>query len=103
SIFIVLLYASCSIFEKNERQLAQFYAGNGDKIEIYFVTLGATTNDVIQVRRIKAGRKSEILKAFEKYNFLESSRMLNDSMLQLIVCDTGYSKTKSDTIILSIK
>ncbi|HMH33657.1 MAG TPA: hypothetical protein VK543_11535 [Puia sp.] len=78
---------------------------NGEIIRIYYVGLGATTKDVIQVRKIASNQKDKLLKVFEKYNYLLSSRILNDTSLQLLLSDTGYHNynNKVDTILVNIK
>jgi hypothetical protein len=45
------------------------------------VSLGATTNDVMQVRK---SHNSTPIWVSEKYDYLESSTLLNDTLLQLV-------------------
>jgi len=44
------------MFEKDEKLLKEHVKSNGEKIGIYYVGLGATTNDVIQVRKEGQGK-----------------------------------------------
>ncbi|MCB0716007.1 MAG: hypothetical protein R2796_04950 [Chitinophagaceae bacterium] len=101
SIF-TLSITSCTLFPKEETLLAKCKKSNGEVIKIYFVSLGATTNDVIQVRR---ANESTPIKVFENYNYLTSAKLLNDTSLQLILTDTAYhdSNRKSDTVIVNVK
>jgi hypothetical protein len=99
-IILGLLIQSCTMFKKDEKLLAEHQKSNGEKIKVFYVGLGATTNDVIQVR--KANQESPI-KVFEKYNYLESSMLVNDTLLQLVLNDTGYFKNKPDTFTVNIK
>jgi len=103
TIFIIILsIQGCTMFDKDERLLSEHNKINGEKIEIYYVGLGATTNDVIQVR--KSGSQ-KLLWVSDKYNYLKSSALLNDSSLQLVLSDTGYHNynNKQDTIFVNIK
>lgn len=102
-IFIVgLSIQGCTMFDKDERLLSKHRKNNGEKIEIFYVGLGATTNDVIQVRESSS---QKLFWVSDKYNYLKSSALLNDSSLQLVVSDTGYHNydNKPDTILVNIK
>ena len=101
-LLVVSVFNSCNIFEKDERILAEHQRSNGEKIKIYYVSLGATTNDVIQVRKTSQDKP---LWVSDGYNYLGNSKLINDTSLQLIVSDTGYNNynNKSDTIFVHIK
>jgi hypothetical protein len=99
-ITLVLLMHSCTMFEKDEKLLAEHQKSNGEKIKILYVGLGATTNDVIQVRK---SNQELPIKVFEKYNYLESSKLINDTSLQIVLNDTGYYQNKPDTFIVDVK
>jgi hypothetical protein len=43
-------------------------------------------NDVIQVRK---ANQEKPLWVNEKYNYLESSKLINDTSLQIVLSDTG--------------
>jgi len=97
---IVLFIQGCTMFEKDEKLLGEHQKSNGEKIKIFYVGLGATTNEVIQVRK---ENQHTPLKVFEKYNFLESSKLVNDTTLQIVLNDTGYFKNKADTFFINVK
>ena len=101
-LIITLSIHGCSLFEKDETLLAEHKKGNGEKIKIYHIGVGATSKDVIHVR--KSSSKTPIW-VNDKYNFLESSKLINDSILQLILSDTGYHNlnNKLDTIDVNVK
>ena len=101
-IAIILFSQGCTLFEKDEKVLGEHKKSNGEKIKIYYVGLGATTNDVMQVRK---SNQSSPLWVSEKYNYMESSKLINDTSLQLILSDTGYhnQKIKLDTIYVNVK
>lgn len=99
--FILILMNSCIYPEMEETLLAEHSLVNGKKVRIYFISPGATAQDVIQIRE-KGNDK--IIANFEKYNYLKSSMLENDSTLKLVVSDTGYQKNpKFDTLLLKLK
>src|SRR5690349_12701963 len=102
TIAILLFSQGCTIFEKDETLLAEYKKSNGEKIKIYYVGLGATTSDVIQVR--KANQKKPLWVS-DKYNCLRSSKLTNDTSLQIVLTDTGYHNysNKVDTILVNVK
>lgn len=102
TIIFFLFIQGCTLFKKDETLLAEHKKYNGEKIKIYYVGLGATTNDVIQIRK---GNQEKPLWVSDKYNFMESSKLINDTLLQLILSDTGFHnyKNKLDTLIINVK
>ncbi|WP_147313953.1 hypothetical protein [Deminuibacter soli] len=101
-ILTTLIIQSCSLFEKDERLLTEHTTSNGQKIEIYYVGLGATTNDVIQVR--KSGLKKPVWIS-DKYNCLKASDLINDISLRLVLTDTGFNNytNKADTLLVDVR
>lgn len=101
-IVVIFIANGCNLFDKNERLLAEHQKSNGEKIKIYYVSLGATTNDVIQVR--KSNQDSSIW-AIDKYNYLKSSKLISDTILQMVLSDTGFNNNsnKYDTVIVKVK
>jgi hypothetical protein len=101
TLLTILLIQGCAMFDKEESLLAEHTKANGEKIKIYYVGLGATTNDVIQVKK---SNKNEPLWVSDKYNCLISSMLVNDSTLQMILSDTSYhNNTKMDTLIVNVR
>ncbi len=99
--FALLILYGCNLFEKDERLLAEHLRKNGEKINIYYVSLGATTNDVIQVRK---SNKDSVVWAEDKYNYLKDSKLINDTALQMVLTDTGTNfKNELDTVNIRIK
>jgi hypothetical protein len=100
-VFSFFLFG-CSIFPKQEILLAKHQKLNGEELGIYHVSMGATTNDVIQVRRVN---QNKILWVSENYNCLKHSILISDSILQLVLTDTGFNNYSNviDTINVSVK
>ena len=101
-ILISLIIQGCNLFSNDEKLLAEHIQANGNKIKIYYVSLGATTNDVLQVR--KDGKDTPIWVS-DKYNFVASSKLIDDTLLVLVLSDTGYlnKNNKFDTVLVNVK
>jgi hypothetical protein len=99
-IFMILILG-CNIFPKREILLVEHKQISGDEIRIYQISMGATTNDVIQVRN----NQNKVLWASENYNCLKNSILISDSVLLLTLTDTGYNNydNKIDSIRVKIK
>lgn len=102
-IFLIMVFMqACTFFKKDEKLLNQHNKANGEEIKILYVGLGATTNDVIQVRKTMP---DTLLWVSDKFNYLKSSELIGDTSLRLILSDTGYNNynNKIDTIFVNIK
>ena len=101
ALFIILLIQGCTFFEKDETLLAEHKRSNGERIGVYYVGIGATTSDVIQVRKIANDKPIWVS---DKYNCLKSSSLINDTYLQLVLTDTGFNNynNKLDTISVNL-
>ena|SRR5689334_13686822 len=102
-IFIFVL-TCCKLFERDERVLTKHILPDGSFINISYVGTGATTNDVIQILTRTTPNNYRVLKSYD-HNFLEKSELINDSMLRVIMTDTGFHNYKRafDTVIVNIK
>lgn len=102
AVLVIVFSQGCTMFEKDETLLAEHTKSNGEKIKIYYVGLGATTSDVIQVRK---ANQDKPLWVNDEYNYMKSSMLINDSSLQIVLSDTGYhnNNNKLDTIIINVK
>jgi len=80
--------------------LSSYTTSGGDKFSIYFVDMGATTKEVIQVRSSKVLANNGVIAIFEK-NFLRESKLIGDTMLLLIVKDSGSFKQDSEWVRLN--
>lgn len=100
-VLVFFLLEACNDI-KEEKLLASHKLKNGGGIGIYYVGVGATANENIQVRR---GGKNSPIWFTEKYDTLLSSKLINDSSLELILAAKGiYDKPlKADTLLVDIK
>jgi hypothetical protein len=99
-LLVAILLVACNFFPKDETLIASHKTSNGQRINIYFVALGATTEDVIQIRKANPDR---LLKAYE-HNYLIESKIINSSTLRIILSDTAVNGMSSriDTFLLNI-
>jgi hypothetical protein len=98
-VYILTTISECNLYEKQERLLKTIPIGNESLINIYFIDMGATTEETIQVR-IKYPSKDENVLTNFKRNYLDNARLINDSSLLITTKDTG--SLIIDTTILSI-
>jgi|SRR6185437_545330 len=97
--FMLLLF-SCNLYENNDRLLSSYTTSKGDKISIYFVDMGATTKEVIQVRSSKDLRNNGVIANFPK-NYLQESKLINDTVLYVVLTDSGSIKKDTEWVKLN--
>lgn len=107
SYLIAALVALSACFsplpEVEKKELANVAISTGN-YKILYVAGNATTQNVIQVVRISKDSKQVVLKNYERYNALDSYRILNNSSLQLILRDTiSYLGNRPDTFLLKLE
>lgn len=91
------------MFEVTEISLASHPVKSGDyTVEIKYVAAGATTEDVMQVRRVHNNGKVDIVKNIQGYNDLIYSYLRGDSVLYMMIRDTGYYKGFPDTLVVKL-
>jgi hypothetical protein len=95
----IFLFLSCNLQEDGEKLLSSFTTSKGAKVEIYYVDMGATTKQTIQVRSSLVFINKGVLANFD-HNYLEESKLLNDSMLLLILKDSG--SVAQDSLVFNI-
>jgi len=90
-----------SLFPNNEKLLSQIKVNNFD-LKAYYLSLGATTNDVVQVRKSDSTGNEIILKVFENYNSAELIKV--DSNKVFVVLEDRFKGAKNppDTVKLEI-
>lgn len=107
-VLLAIVYASYKLFNFNlfnveKTSLAKLpIEGQDFIIDISFVQAGATTEDVIQIKKVFDNGKEEIIRNFENYNYLVGYNKLNETAIQLILNDTSYFENKSDTFRIEI-
>jgi hypothetical protein len=98
---LALCICSCTLFPKEETLLKKFFAGTRS-FEVYYVALGATTNDVIQVKEV-LNKDRKIIKSIEGYNHVLDLQLEGERTLVLILSDTSYYANKPDTLRIELE
>jgi hypothetical protein len=94
---------SVKILEVEKKELADVVVPKGN-YKILYVAGNATTQNVIQVVSISNDNSQVVLKNYERYNALDSYKLLGDTILQLVVRDTiSYLGNKPDTFLLKLE
>jgi hypothetical protein len=96
-----LMISACSLFPKEEK-LLNVYSTGGRSFEAYYVRLGATTNDVIQIKEVVGGQRN-LLKSIEGYNHVEDLRLQDLKTLIIILSDTSHFSNKPDTLKINLE
>ncbi|MBC9914601.1 hypothetical protein [Chitinophaga varians] len=108
-ISLSMLLVSCfsPLLEVDRRAIANIpVPGKDYKIVIYYISGNATVQNCMQVVASSKDKGEHVLENYERYNTLESYRLVADSSLMLVVGDSiSYlgSKSKPDTIFLPLK
>lgn len=101
---LLFLLGNFKMFEVTEDTLASHpVPGKDFTIAINRVAAGATTADVIHVKKVYSDGKSEVLKVMEDNGDPASSELIADSVLRIIVIDAGHERSKRDTIEVAFR
>ena len=96
---LVLLLTNCAEFTKQEKKLGE-YSQNDTKAKIYLVSLGATTNDVIQVRIQKRNEVEKIVKTFDNYNLLSDFVFMDSATFKIVIGSEGDISQTCETFFV---
>ncbi|WP_343673022.1 hypothetical protein [Chitinophaga sp.] len=72
-------------------------------IGVNYIAPGATAEDVIQVRKMYGNGEIDVVKNFTEYNNFIDATLINDSLLKLVLSDTGYYNSRPDTLVIKFK
>ena len=89
-ILLILAFQACiDLFPKNEKLLKEYVLRNGEKIQLYYINLGATSSNIIQIRKKNRGQNSliSIIKGFNDTYPIEVNQ-INDTLLKITFIDT---------------
>lgn len=104
SLIAYIIYNSISsfdLFEESSQSIKTIEnPGRDYKIGIYYMPANATTQSNIQVRKLLNGQE-EILESFERYNFLESTDIRNDTLM-IRVKDTSRNHVKAKSFFIKL-
>ena len=105
--YIIYQMANFSLFDVEIKKVAEIKVPNKPyTLNLYYIAGNATAQNVIQVRQ-QLNDTETVLQNYEKFNFVNSYEIPNDTTLQLVLSDTtfidGYAGGKADTILLKIQ
>jgi hypothetical protein len=100
---IVYKWHTFKLFDVEITSLAKIpFDNKGCVIDISLVETGATTEDVIQIRKVSDNGEVQPIKSFERYNHLIDCKKINDTTILLILKDTSYYANQADTFKINI-
>jgi hypothetical protein len=103
-IAVVWLRDQFVMFEVQEDTLFSYpMPGKGFKIEGTRVATGATTSDVIQIRKVYKDGSYDVVENIDNYDSLIASNVIENNRLRLIVKDFGYANNDPDTVEIKIE
>jgi len=110
ALFVMLtssLLSCTDILEVKEKELFVIDIPNKlYRLRIVHIPSNATIQSSIQIRKVYNNKKDEeVLQNYERYNYLESYKLLSDTALMIVIKDTiSYLGSKRlDTMIVKLK
>lgn len=104
-IIAVIIYKGLS-FKLFDTEITSFakipFDNKSCVVDICLVETGATTEDVIRIRKVSDNGEVQTIKTFERYNHLIDCKKLNDTTIMLILKDTSYYANQADTFRIDI-
>ncbi|WP_462267854.1 hypothetical protein [Mucilaginibacter sp.] len=101
---LTIIVFGCDLKTKSERLILTKKSSIGQVVKFYYVEVGATANDVMQLRQVTNDSHEVLIKAYE-HNLLKEVKFTSKDSLFFVLSDTtsfGLSKN-SDTIKVKIK
>jgi hypothetical protein len=111
-IFIVPVLICClslirctNILDTKERELSVIDVPNKDyKLRVVYIPSNATIQSSIQIRKFQGRGTEELLQDYERYNYVDTLYLQNDTTFLIILRDTiSYLGNKPDTMIIKLK
>ena len=73
-------------------------------MRIVYIPSNVTIQSSIQVRKLHDNKQEELLQDYERYNYVDTIYLKNDSILMLVVRDTiSILGNKPDTMVIKLK
>ncbi len=99
-------FTSCSnLLDSKERILNIVEVPTkGYKLKVVYLPSNATIQSAIQVVKISDNKRDEILSTYERYNFIDSCKLINDTTFMIVIRDTvSYLGNHPDTMYIELK
>ena len=104
--FFSLSKCNTSILTTNEKELLAIDIPNKNyKLKVVYIPSNATIQSSIQIRKLQTNNKTEeLLQDYERYNYVDTMYLKNDTTFMLIIRDTvSVLGNKPDTMIIKLK
>ena len=103
SLSVILL--GCNVLPdlKGSELFSMRMANKKAYIKVMYYPSNATLQASIQVQKV-VNDSLEVVKNYERYNYMDTCRLINDTMLMLVLRDTiSVLGNKPDTMIIQLK
>lgn len=110
-IFVVIVFLSCAYFTScfslldSKEKILHIVAvpSKGCKLKVVHIPSNATIQSAIQIQKIGNDKKEEVLYTYERYNFVDSYAIINDTTFMIVVRDTvSYLGNLPDTMYVKL-
>jgi hypothetical protein len=104
SLFASSLSACFNVLKTKEKELATIeMPGENYSLKLVSHPSNATVERSIEVRKVFSNGKTQTIKEFEKYDIVATYKVVNNSLLTLVLRDTIASlRDKPDTMKINI-
>lgn len=101
--FFSLTKCNTAVLSTKEEALTVINIPNKNyKLGVYYLPANATIQSAIQIRK-KFKEKEEIINTYERYNYMDTCSLLNDTTFMLVIRDTiSVLGNKPDTVRIII-
>ncbi len=106
-LVVVFTIIKCQprILDYKEKELSVFTIPHKDyKLKIVHTLSNATIQASIQVRKQRSNNTEELLQSYERYNYVDTMSLINDTIFMLVIRDTAsVLGNKPDTMMIKLK
>ena len=103
SLSVILLGCNVLPDVKGTELFSMRMANKKADIKVMYYPSNATLQASIQVQKV-VNDSIEVVKNYERYNYMDTCRLINDTMLMLVLRDTiSVLGNKPDTMIIQLK
>ena len=103
ALFLIFVLPACNFFPKDEKLLMEYKLWNGNTIEVFYINLGATSKNIIQVRKNES-KKDFVVAIIEGFDdtYSINLKQIHDTLLKISFTDTTYFKGSSSDFHINL-
>lgn len=99
--YVIYQLSTFSLFDDEKKVVQEVKVPNKDYLlKVYYVPSNATTESNIQVRKVK-NNVEEVLKSYERFNYLNSYKIIGDT-LNLSISDTSNASASIEEVKIKL-